>query len=119
MHMPFHTARRRARTATLRDESLTYDRLQFGQPRNPGRPARREKQMPVYEYRCPDCVLTYEQLVRLSEPSDQAPCPKCGGRGKKLLSVFASPSRGSSEAADPAGSGGGGGGCCGGGCCAG
>ena len=75
--------------------------------------------MPVYEYRCPDCAATYEKLVRLSEPNDEAACPTCGGRGKKLLSLFASPGRGDSEAASPVGAGGGGGGCCGGGCCAG
>ena len=74
-----------------------------------------ENQMPVYEYRCPDCASTYEKLVRLSESSDEAACPSCGGRGKKLLSVFASLSRGGSDMSVPAA----GGGCCGGGCCAG
>ena len=73
--------------------------------------------MPVYEYRCPECVSTYEKLVRLSEPSDEATCPACGGRGKKLLSVFASPSRGSANATAPS-AGSGPAGCRGGGCCA-
>ncbi len=71
--------------------------------------------MPVYEYRCPDCVASYEKLVRLSEPSDEADCPRCAGRGRKLLSVIASPGRAGTEAPIPAA--GGGGGCCGGGCC--
>ena len=74
--------------------------------------------MPVYEYRCPACAHTYEKLVRLSEPADETPCPLCAGRGKKLLSVFASLSRGGSGSTVQI-AGGGGGGCCGGGCCSG
>ncbi len=61
--------------------------------------------MPVYEYRCPDCAATYEMLVRLFEPSDEADCPTCAGRGRKLLSVIASPSRAGSEAPVTAGGG--------------
>ena len=68
--------------------------------------------MPVYEYRCADCASIFEKLVPMSAGGDQTandgrtPCPECGGRADKLLSVFASlgGERGPS-----------GGGCCGGG----
>jgi len=75
--------------------------------------------MPIYEYHCSDCDLSFESLVRAGD--EAATCSSCGGtRIARELSVFAS-SRGSGA---PAGSdlsrgrGGalGGGGCCGGGC---
>ena len=33
--------------------------------------------MPIYEYRCPPCDLSFETLVRSS--SDTPRCPRCGG----------------------------------------
>jgi len=41
--------------------------------------------MPVYEYRCHDCLATFEQLVRASSV---VTCPSCGGSSlEKLFSV--------------------------------
>ncbi len=113
MHTPFQTGRatRAGVRHPLPDDSPTI----VGDPRE------RERPMPVYEYRCPACAATYEKLVRLSEPNDEAACPTCGGPGKKLLSLFASVARSGAEGQAPApvGGAGGGGGCCGGGSCAG
>ena len=33
--------------------------------------------MPLYEYRCEPCELTFETLIRTQD--DIAHCPKCGG----------------------------------------
>jgi putative FmdB family regulatory protein len=40
--------------------------------------------MPIYEYACPDCGHTFEELMRVSDP-DPA-CARCGGAVKKLMS---------------------------------
>ena len=65
--------------------------------------------MPVYEYRCADCASTFEKLVPMSADGGPTPCPECGGRSEKLLSMFAAPG------AERTASSGGGGRCCGGG----
>ena len=46
--------------------------------------------MAVYEYRCGSCGTEFEVRRPMSEVGDPAPCPKCGGKGAKLPSVFAS-----------------------------
>jgi len=67
--------------------------------------------MPLYEYTCEDCGKQTEQLVK----NDAKPnCPECGSEHlTKLLSIFASPNRGS---AAPAGGPARPGGSCGSGC---
>ena len=46
--------------------------------------------MAIYEYRCGSCGTEFELRRPMSEASEAAPCPKCGGAGSKLPSVFAS-----------------------------
>ena len=46
--------------------------------------------MAVYEYRCGSCGTEFAVRRPMSEVGDPAPCPKCGGKGAKLPSVFAS-----------------------------
>jgi len=43
--------------------------------------------MPIYEYTCEECELTFEELVRNGVP---VACPRCGTHEvRKLLSRFA------------------------------
>jgi putative FmdB family regulatory protein len=43
--------------------------------------------MPIYEYTCEECELTFEELVRNGVP---VACPTCGsGHVRRLLSRFA------------------------------
>ncbi|HXH21668.1 MAG TPA: FmdB family zinc ribbon protein [Dehalococcoidia bacterium] len=44
--------------------------------------------MPTYEYRCADCDNRYETREGFDAPSTH-PCPRCGGRAKRVL--FAPP----------------------------
>lgn len=68
--------------------------------------------MPLYEYKCFDCDTKFEKLTR-HENADAVSCPECGGRhARRLLSVFASVSRGATGETAPIS-----GGCaCGGNC---
>lgn len=36
--------------------------------------------MPIYEYKCPKCDATFEELVRSTGAGDQVACPNCGHR---------------------------------------
>ncbi len=36
--------------------------------------------MPMYEYRCTECGLLYEQLRRMSEADKQLVCPRCASQ---------------------------------------
>lgn len=45
--------------------------------------------MPLYEYLCPSCDLTFEVLTSLSEGSKKKPCPECGRRAPRIVSAFA------------------------------
>jgi putative FmdB family regulatory protein len=45
--------------------------------------------MPMYDYRCPQCQTTFEQLVSFSK-ADEVPCPRCGYRyGQRRVSKIA------------------------------
>lgn len=45
--------------------------------------------MPMYDYRCPQCQTTFEQLVSFSK-ADEVPCPQCGYRyGQRRVSKIA------------------------------
>ncbi len=77
--------------------------------------------MPIYEYRCAPCALSFEAFVRPGH--DDAQCPKCSGRKlSRELSTFAarSGSNGATAATEAISanglSGAAAGGCCGGGC---
>jgi putative FmdB family regulatory protein len=51
--------------------------------------------MPIYEYRCGDCQSKFELLRSFSRADEPAACPGCGAeRGRRLVSVFASFSKG-------------------------
>jgi putative FmdB family regulatory protein len=46
--------------------------------------------VPIYEYECPACGSTFEQLIRSERDERAAACPQCGNRKiSRRLSVFA------------------------------
>jgi putative FmdB family regulatory protein len=45
--------------------------------------------MPLYEYRCPECDLKFEQLRPLSRADEEAACPRCQHESPRVLSTFA------------------------------
>jgi len=45
--------------------------------------------MPIYEYCCLSCDLTFEVLASLSEAAKKKPCPECGRRVPRIVSAFA------------------------------
>jgi putative FmdB family regulatory protein len=50
----------------------------------------REGDMPLYEFRCPRCGETFEELVRNLEQADEVVCPECGEKDvERLQSGFA------------------------------
>jgi putative FmdB family regulatory protein len=51
--------------------------------------------MPIYEYYCLSCELTFEVLTSLSEVAKKKPCPECGRRAPRTVSAFAIASGGS------------------------
>ncbi|MEW6297090.1 MAG: zinc ribbon domain-containing protein [Thermodesulfobacteriota bacterium] len=53
--------------------------------------------MPLYEYHCLSCDVTFEVLAPLSEASKKKPCPDCGRRAPRVVSAFAIASGGSSR----------------------
>ena len=53
--------------------------------------------MPIYEYRCLGCGVTFEALVR---GSDTVACPSCSATDlERLVSLFAVDSEGTRDAA--------------------
>ncbi|MGC4123134.1 MAG: zinc ribbon domain-containing protein [Myxococcales bacterium] len=73
--------------------------------------------MPLYEFQCKKCDLVFEDLV--SSSTKTADCPKCSGKGKRILSACCSHVEGGGSSASSGhshGSGGGCGGCHGGNC---
>ncbi len=51
--------------------------------------------MPLYEFICTDCDLTFEELLRSADDTTRVTGPTCGGRKvKKIISTFASTNRG-------------------------
>lgn len=46
--------------------------------------------MPIYEYTCPKCGATFDELVRSAREERAVACPKCGERRvARRLSTFA------------------------------
>ncbi len=46
--------------------------------------------MPIYEYKCPACDKTFEELVRSEKAAGKVACPHCGHRDVvRQPSVFA------------------------------
>ncbi len=46
--------------------------------------------MAIYEYRCQSCGNEFEVMKPISKADEPSACPKCGGQGHKLPSIFAS-----------------------------
>lgn len=42
--------------------------------------------MPLYEYRCGTCDMSFERLEPFSAPAVKT-CPECGGQANRLLGV--------------------------------
>jgi putative FmdB family regulatory protein len=43
--------------------------------------------MPIYEYRCEECGVQFEELWKtVSKAKDVAPCPECGTEAPKIMS---------------------------------
>lgn len=51
--------------------------------------------MPIYEYTCSDCELTFELMRPLSEADKDAPCPRCHSQARRIMSPCASFSKSS------------------------
>lgn len=59
--------------------------------------------MPIFEFECPACHESFDELVRNAEAVKDVVCPICGNRKvKKKLSTFASKVSGGSTAASAA-----------------
>jgi putative FmdB family regulatory protein len=43
--------------------------------------------MPLYEWRCERCELTFEALVAATATSRKRPCPRCGRAAGRVMSV--------------------------------
>lgn len=58
--------------------------------------------MPIFEFRCPACGHTFEELVLRRSDREELVCPRCGAPNMdQMMSSFAagSPSRGGSSSA--------------------
>lgn len=42
--------------------------------------------MPQYEYRCPDCEVTFETYARMKDSQQEQPCPECGSQSRRFYS---------------------------------
>ena len=47
--------------------------------------------VPIYEYRCEHCGVTFEKFYRSAAAAGDAACPSCGRPGRRLLSLFSRP----------------------------
>ena len=45
--------------------------------------------MPLYEYHCVACQLTFEELSSMRESNKKKACPSCGKRAPRIVSAFA------------------------------
>ncbi len=58
--------------------------------------------MPIFEYRCQDCGVRFEKLIRRDADIETLACPSCEGqRLEKELSTFAAHASGGAPAAQP------------------
>ncbi|MBM3142710.1 MAG: zinc ribbon domain-containing protein [Chloroflexi bacterium] len=57
--------------------------------------------MPIYEYMCPECNCKFELLRSISKANEDASCPRCQHPAKRVLSRFASFSKGSDGESTP------------------
>jgi len=74
--------------------------------------------MPIYEYRCAECSITFEKLRPLSQANAPASCAQCGSTDtSRALSLFAAVSKTHNGGSHTLSGTGGGCGSCGGGHC--
>jgi putative FmdB family regulatory protein len=67
---------------------------------------KKEKNMPIYEYRCRKCEAIFERFQKVNEDGEFLTCPACGARRpEKILSCFSS-SKGSESSSSCGPSGG-------------
>ena len=52
--------------------------------------------MPIYEYTCSDCELTFELMRPISEADKEASCPRCHHQSRRIMSTCVSFTRDSS-----------------------
>ena len=45
--------------------------------------------MPIYEFRCTDCNLLFDVLVKQGEKAETQPCPSCTKASSRQMSTFA------------------------------
>ncbi len=61
--------------------------------------------MPIYEFRCNRCGITFEQLILSSDEEEEVSCPSCGERDTcRLMSSFSCGSSGIGKALSSGGS---------------
>jgi len=44
--------------------------------------------MPIYEFKCRKCDVTFERLCFHATKQDLIPCPVCKGRTERVMSIF-------------------------------
>ena len=59
--------------------------------------------MQIYEYICPSCNQKFELLRPLSQANEEASCPHCHNKAKRILSTFSSLSKDESGLTSPIG----------------
>ena len=63
--------------------------------------------MPIYEYSCPDCQLTFDTLRPMADANAPIPCPTCeSNEALRVISRFAAISKGNGGSQMLAGGGG-------------
>ncbi len=55
--------------------------------------------MPIYEWRCRPCALTFEGLAAASAAALTRACPECGRRAKRIMSAARFAAKGEARAA--------------------
>ncbi|MER3397286.1 MAG: zinc ribbon domain-containing protein [Chloroflexota bacterium] len=61
--------------------------------------------MPIYEYFCPNCRTKFELLRPINRAAEDGTCPTCQQAAPRVMSVFASFSRGADGSVSPIGGG--------------
>jgi putative FmdB family regulatory protein len=49
--------------------------------------------MPIYEYWCQECKISFEKLRAMDSKDSDVACPRCSSAVKRMVSVFAVSSR--------------------------
>jgi putative FmdB family regulatory protein len=49
----------------------------------------RRKDMPIYEYHCPECDAKFEELRPLNQADQPIECPQCHHTARRKMSTFA------------------------------